>query len=79
MCASFKRNGSETLWSYVHQLPEGQRQSLVLRYSEGLKYDEIGEVLGCPAGTVKSRVYHGLLALRRMLKDTAHDETDNTT
>ncbi len=56
------------LWSRVHQLPEGQRQSLVLRFSEGLKYEEIAEILDCPSGTVKSRVYHGLLALRKQLE-----------
>ena len=56
----------ETLWAHVHQLPEGQRQSLVLRFSEDLKYEEVAEILECPVGTVKSRVYHGLLALRKM-------------
>lgn len=63
----------ETLWSHVHRLPEGQRQSLVLRFSEELKYEEIAEILQCPTGTVKSRVYHGLLALRRMLSEANSD------
>ncbi|MCA9177676.1 MAG: RNA polymerase sigma factor [Planctomycetales bacterium] len=63
----------ETLWSRVHELPERQRQTLVLRYSEDLKYEEIAEVLECPVGTVKSRIYHGLLALRRLLgEDSEH-------
>jgi RNA polymerase sigma-70 factor (ECF subfamily) len=53
-----------SLWSAVAQLPDGQRQALVLRYSEHLQYDEIASVLGCPLGTVKSRIFHGLAGLR---------------
>jgi RNA polymerase sigma-70 factor (ECF subfamily) len=53
-----------SLWSQVAKLPEGQREALVLRYSEHLAYDEIAEVLGCPLGTVKSRIFNGLATLR---------------
>jgi len=56
-----------SLWSFVARLPEGQRQSLVLRYSEHLRYDEIAAILDCPLGTVKSRIHHGLAALKSML------------
>ncbi len=55
------------LWGWVERLPDGQRHALVLRFSEGLRYDQIAEVLECPLGTVKSRIFHGLAALRRML------------
>lgn len=57
----------ESLWSEVAKLPVGQRQALVLRYSEQLSYDEIAAVLGCPLGTVKSRIHHGLAALKDLL------------
>jgi RNA polymerase sigma-70 factor (ECF subfamily) len=57
----------KSLWARVALLPDGQRQSLVLRFSEGLRYEEIAEVLGCPLGTVKSRIFHGLAGLRRIL------------
>lgn len=56
------------LWAHVSKLPEGQRQVLVLRFSEQLRYEEIAEVMGCPLGTVKSRIYHGLAALRAALQ-----------
>jgi RNA polymerase sigma-70 factor, ECF subfamily len=62
--AEWKQN----LWSRVHQLPEAQRQILVLRFSEGLEYEDIAQVVGCPLGTVKSRIYYGLAALKRMLE-----------
>ena len=63
-----------SLWAQVHQLPEGQRQALVLRYSEELKYDEIAEIMQCPVGTVKSRVFHGLLALRRSMAEPSDSD-----
>jgi RNA polymerase sigma-70 factor (ECF subfamily) len=62
-----------SLWARVAQLPDGQRQSLVLRFSEGLQYDEIAEILECPLGTVKSRIFHGLAALRRMLDEEGEE------
>ena len=61
--AEWKRS----LWARVALLPDGQRQALVLRFSAGLRYEEVAEVLECPLGTVKSRIFHGLAALRRIL------------
>ncbi len=52
------------LWSFVAKLPDGQRQALVLRFSEHLSYDEIAVVLECPLGTVKSRIFNALASLR---------------
>ena len=37
-------------------LPPDQRIVVVLRYTQGLSYDEIAEILGCPKGTVASRL-----------------------
>jgi RNA polymerase sigma-70 factor (ECF subfamily) len=62
-----------SLWARVVQLPDGQRQALVLRFSEQLRYDEIAEALDCPLGTVKSRIFHGLLALRRVMEEAGED------
>lgn len=62
-----------SLWARVAKLADGQRQALVLRFSEGLSYEEIAVVLECPLGTVKSRIFHGLLALRRIME---HDGDD---
>lgn len=62
-----------SLWARVSQLPDGQRQALVLRFSEGLRYEEIAEILECPLGTVKSRIFHGLAALRKILEQEGED------
>jgi len=50
----------------VARLPEELRMTVVLRYTEGLSYEEIASVLGCPAGTIASRLNraHRELALR---------------
>jgi RNA polymerase sigma-70 factor, ECF subfamily len=64
----------KSLWSKVAQLADGQRQCLVLRFSEGLSYEEIAVAMNTPLGTVKSRLFHGLAALRRVLQ-TSEDAT----
>ncbi|MBM3797574.1 MAG: sigma-70 family RNA polymerase sigma factor [Acidobacteria bacterium] len=40
----------------VARLPEELRMTVVLRYTEGLSYDEIATILACPPGTVASRL-----------------------
>jgi RNA polymerase sigma-70 factor (ECF subfamily) len=63
----------KSLWARVSRLPDGQRQALVLRFSEGLRYDEVAEALDCPLGTVKSRIFHGLAGLRRIMEQDGED------
>jgi RNA polymerase sigma-70 factor (ECF subfamily) len=61
----------QSLWARVGQLPDGQRAALVLRFSEGFRYDEIAAVLNCPLGTVKSRIFNGLRTLKQILESEA--------
>ncbi len=49
------------------QLSEDHREVVLLHELEGLTYDEAAEVLGVPVGTVKSRLHHAFLHLRRVL------------
>ena len=49
------------------QLPARQRAVLVLRYFNDLTEAQVAEVLGCPAGTVKSSASRGLARLREAL------------
>ncbi len=49
------------------ELTARQRDAIVLRHVVDLTYDEIGEVLDRPAGTVKSDVHRGLDRLRSMM------------
>ncbi len=53
----------------VAALEDDHRAVIVMRDIEGFDYQEIAEVLGCPAGTVKSRLHRARQALREQLKD----------
>ena len=44
----------------ITTLSEAHRQCFVLRYQEELSVMEIAEIVGCPEGTVKSRLHHAL-------------------
>lgn len=59
------------------ELPGQYREVVVLRHYEGLKFREIGEVLGIPEGTVKSRMAEALGQLNRLLKHVNEDELCN--
>jgi RNA polymerase sigma-70 factor, ECF subfamily len=49
-------------------IPAEYRETVVLRFQEGLALDEIAAVTGAPLGTVKSRLYRGLNMLMSRLK-----------
>ncbi len=51
----------------LDQLPFEQRETIVLKIYEGLKFSEIAEIADCPVSTVKSRLYVGLTQLRKIL------------
>ena len=51
----------------VHSLAPPMRDAVVLRFVSGLGYDEIAEVLGCPPGTVASRIHRALRLVGAML------------
>ncbi|MEV4630457.1 SigE family RNA polymerase sigma factor [Micromonospora sp. NPDC049523] len=57
------------LHAALAKVPPRQRAVLVLRYLHDLPVNEVAEMLGCSAGTVKSQASHGLKALRRLLGD----------
>jgi RNA polymerase sigma-70 factor (ECF subfamily) len=52
-------------------LPAEQREVIVMKEFQGLKFREIAEILGCPESTVKSRMYYGLAAMRATLESAS--------
>ena len=53
----------------IQQLPPRQRLVITLFYQQHLKYREIADLLGCPEGTVASRLNTALSNLKSKLKD----------
>lgn len=53
----------------LNELPEHYRLAFVLRTFEDLSYEEISEVMGCPVGTVKSRLNQARQMLRDRLRE----------
>jgi len=58
----------ENINRLIHQLPDEQREVLVL-FSSGNKYDEIAELLGIPRGTVTSRLSRGRRDLAKLINE----------
>ena len=67
----------ESVRRALSELPEQYREVVVLRHYEGLKFREIGEVLGIPEGTVKSRMAEALGQLNRLLKHVNEEQVCN--
>jgi RNA polymerase sigma-70 factor (ECF subfamily) len=44
-------------------LPEDLRKALMLREFDGLSYEEIAQMMGCPIGTVRSRIFRAREAI----------------
>jgi RNA polymerase sigma-70 factor (ECF subfamily) len=52
----------------LQHLPEDQREVVVLKVFQSLKFEEIAEIQGAPVSTVKSRLYMGFEKLRSILE-----------
>ncbi|KAA3660166.1 MAG: RNA polymerase sigma factor [Calditrichaeota bacterium] len=56
------------LSSALAEIPQEQKEIVLMKEYQGLKFIEIADVLGLPVNTVKSRMYYGLKALRKQLE-----------
>ena len=74
-----RREIAQTWAARLLALPERYRAPLVLRHVDGLSYEEIGEALDRPAGTVKAQVHRGLALLRIALNSEDPVELRPTT
>ena len=66
-----------TVNAAIEALSEDLRQAITLREIEGLSYEEIAEVMRCPIGTVRSRIFRAREAIAERLRpllDTRHGE-----
>ena len=60
--------------SALNRLAPDHRAVVVMKEFDGLRYEEIGAVLGVPVGTVRSRLHRARCELRDLLHDLVDDE-----
>jgi RNA polymerase sigma-70 factor (ECF subfamily) len=60
---------TEKLGSLLAAIPTEQRTSILLREYQGFTSEEIGEMMGVPAATVRTRIYYGLKAMRKLMNE----------
>jgi RNA polymerase sigma-70 factor (ECF subfamily) len=68
---------AETVNSTIEQLPEELRTAIQLREIEGMSYEDIAQVMNCPIGTVRSRIFRAREAIAEQLRpllDTRKDK-----
>lgn len=71
------RQIAETVNAAIEALSDDLRQAITLREIEGLSYEEISELMNCPIGTVRSRIFRAREAIAtklRPLLDTRQGE-----
>ena len=56
------------VWRSVDRIPLKFRELILLRYLEGLKYEEIAEITDLPVGTIKNRIFKAKELLREEIK-----------
>lgn len=57
-----------TIFSAIERLPEDLKSAITLREIDGLSYEEIAEVMDCPIGTVRSRIFRARDAIDKELR-----------
>ena len=62
----------------IDDLPQDLKTAITLRELEGLSYEEIAEVMDCPIGTVRSRIFRAREAINRRLEPLLTDQPTTT-
>jgi len=65
-----KKEKSELIAGYITMLPVEQKEVIIMKEFEGMKFREIAEALNTSENTVKSRLYYGLNALRKLMENS---------
>jgi RNA polymerase sigma-70 factor (ECF subfamily) len=71
-----RNENSSLLRACIDRLPEKHRQIILMRFYEDASLPDMAKVLGCPVGTVKSRLHHALEKLRKIKLNVAEARGD---
>jgi RNA polymerase sigma-70 factor (ECF subfamily) len=61
------------VYDTINHLPKDLKTAIMLREMEGLSYDEIAVVMGCPVGTVRSRIFRARAAIDKNVQPLLSD------
>lgn len=67
----------ELLNQALDTLSESQKESFILKHYMELSYEEIGVILSCPEGTIKSRVHSAILTMKEFFQKSTTKEDNN--
>ncbi len=67
----------KVVFDAIDALPEELRMAVTLRELDGLSYEEIAEVMDCPIGTVRSRIFRAREAIERKMQPLLADTADS--
>jgi RNA polymerase sigma-70 factor (ECF subfamily) len=70
----FSAEDAERVHAAMGQLAPEHREVLLLRFFEGMAYEDIARVTRCPPGTVRSRIHYAKRALRRVMEGVRQHE-----
>jgi RNA polymerase sigma-70 factor (ECF subfamily) len=70
------RQVAATVNAAMERLPDELRTAISLREIEGMSYDEIAEVMNCPIGTVRSRIFRAREAIASELRPLLGTQKD---
>jgi RNA polymerase sigma-70 factor (ECF subfamily) len=59
---------ANTVQQAIESLPEDLRTAITLREIDGLSYEDIAQVMACPIGTVRSRIFRAREAIDKELR-----------
>lgn len=62
------RQLAETVDQALQELPEELRTAITLREIDGMSYEEIAQIMNCPIGTVRSRIFRAREAIAERLR-----------
>jgi RNA polymerase sigma-70 factor (ECF subfamily) len=64
----FRDELHEVVHKAIANLPEDLRTAVTLREMEGLSYEDIADIMGCPVGTVRSRIFRAREAIDKCIQ-----------
>lgn len=66
----------KVVFAAIDALPEELRMAVTLRELDGLSYEEIAEVMECPIGTVRSRIFRAREAIEKKMQPLLADTSE---